>query len=333
MIDITIILPVYNVAKHIERSLQSVLRQDYQGVLECIIVDDCTLDNSMKIIDKLLSGYDGRIIFKIYHHKQNLGLSAARNTGTVHAMSDYVFYLDSDDEIMPNAVSTLADLAIKYTGVDIVYGDWYLPKASKGLYNDSRLPEYTDNRKDIVRYLLSGAVSMTGQNKLIRKQYILDNNLSFKEGIVYEDSLYTYYLANTAHSIAVSFVPIYIYYLNLNGITSVTTRKHLLSKIILVSDILDSKEDLSLGYKYSYCINFLNGTLRKDCEEYGLSSLVYANFQRLQYKAFKDGFYLIAFMAFVNRHCTSEFFEKLYRSFGYRVFRNIVLRKYRCRKY
>lgn len=332
MIKVSIIIPVYNVAKHIERCLHSVLSQDYEGLLECIIVDDCTPDDSMQIAVKLLSEYTGHINTKICHHKQNCGLSAARNTGVAEADGDYIFFLDSDDEIMPHAISVLVALVAKYPNVDIVYGDWYLPRRFKGLHNDIRLPEYTDSRKKIARYLLSGAVSMTGPNKLIRKQYILDNHLTFKEGIIHEDNLFTYYLANTAHSIAISFTPIYVYYLNQVGITSTVTPKHILSKITLANEILDYTKDILLGYKYYYCINLLNGALGGTLEEYGLSSQIHYTYKILQDRAFKDRFYLIALMAFINNHFNSDFFQRISGSLGYKIFKNIVLRRYRWRK-
>ena len=116
-------MPVYGVERHIERSLHSVMRQDYTGPLECIIVDDCTPDKSIEIADRLLHGYNGSICFHVIHRQENGGLSAARNTGIRESTGNYLFFLDSDDEIMPHTISTLMALAKKYPGVDLVYGD------------------------------------------------------------------------------------------------------------------------------------------------------------------------------------------------------------------
>ena len=80
--DISIIIPVYKVEKYISRCILSVMNQSCENVqIECLIVDDCTPDNSIDIIKGLISDYKGIVRFKILFHEKNLGLSAARNTG------------------------------------------------------------------------------------------------------------------------------------------------------------------------------------------------------------------------------------------------------------
>ena len=75
------------------------MRQTYQGAMECLIVDDCGTDDSMAIAERTIATYEGPIVFQVLHHERNRGLSAARNTGTLAAKGDYLYYLDSDDEI------------------------------------------------------------------------------------------------------------------------------------------------------------------------------------------------------------------------------------------
>ena len=96
---LSIIIPVYHVAPYIEDCLRSVMRQTYQGAMECLIVDDCGTDDSMAIAERTIATYEGPIVFQVLHHERNRGLSAARNTGTLAAKGDYLYYLDSDDEI------------------------------------------------------------------------------------------------------------------------------------------------------------------------------------------------------------------------------------------
>ena len=96
---ISVIIPVYNVAPYIAACLQSVMRQTAQAALECILVDDCGPDNSMEVVNETLKSYNGPVDFKIVRHTQNRGLSAARNTGMAAATGDYIYFLDSDDEI------------------------------------------------------------------------------------------------------------------------------------------------------------------------------------------------------------------------------------------
>ena len=104
---ISIVIPVYNVAPYIEDCLQSVMNQTWQGDLECILVDDCGTDDSMQLIEQRLQTYVGKIDFRIIHHQQNRGLSAARNSGIDAVTGDYVYFLDSDDEITSDCIERL----------------------------------------------------------------------------------------------------------------------------------------------------------------------------------------------------------------------------------
>lgn len=95
---ISIIVPIYNVEKYIKSCIDSIIQQDYPNI-ECIFVNDCTQDKSMIIVNNCLNKYKGSIEFKIINHENNLGLSAARNTGVKRSTGDYLYFLDSDDEL------------------------------------------------------------------------------------------------------------------------------------------------------------------------------------------------------------------------------------------
>ena len=81
MISISIIIPIYNVESFVAECLQSVAIQNYQGPIECILVDDCGTDKSIEIANSFIKNYKGDISFQLIHHDKNCGLSAARNTG------------------------------------------------------------------------------------------------------------------------------------------------------------------------------------------------------------------------------------------------------------
>ena len=71
MMDVSIIIPVYNVAPYIEDCLNSVMRQTYVGPMECILVDDCGTDDSMAVAERMITEYTGPIRFEILHHDHN----------------------------------------------------------------------------------------------------------------------------------------------------------------------------------------------------------------------------------------------------------------------
>ena len=102
---VSIIIPVYNVATFIVRCLQSVVIQKGVADMELLLVDDCGTDNSIELADNFLKDCKG-VNYKVLHHNQNRGLSAARNTGLKAAKGEYVYFLDSDD--------ALSDMAKKY---------------------------------------------------------------------------------------------------------------------------------------------------------------------------------------------------------------------------
>lgn len=110
MNSISIIIPVYNVEQYIHRCLESIIEQSIENVrIECILVDDCSPDKSMDIVQKIADDYHGEIQFKMLRHKENRGVSAARNTGLKHASGDYILFVDSDDYLLPNSISLFVE--------------------------------------------------------------------------------------------------------------------------------------------------------------------------------------------------------------------------------
>lgn len=90
--DISVIVPIYNVESYILECLQSVAAQTKTKNVECILVDDCGTDNSVKVAEQFISAYEGDISFALLHHPENEGLSAARNTGIKNARGKYLFF-------------------------------------------------------------------------------------------------------------------------------------------------------------------------------------------------------------------------------------------------
>ena len=107
---VSIIIPIYKVEQFIEDCLRSVYNQSYKN-LEIILVDDCTPDDSMLIARNFVSKKElpKGMEIKFLSHKKNRGLSAARNTGIDAATGDYIYFLDSDDELSPDCISLLAE--------------------------------------------------------------------------------------------------------------------------------------------------------------------------------------------------------------------------------
>lgn len=234
---VSIIIPIYNVESYILECLQSVANQTIEDKLECILVDDCGTDNSVSVAEQFVSSYCGNICFSLIHHKENRGLSAARNTGIKKARGKYLFFLDSDDTIMPYCLDMLFALAEKYQA-DMVQGFYESDLSSIEHFENSRLPEFSQDKSLLKRALLNyDVIPVMAQNRLILRNVIVDNNLYFKEGIIHEDNYWTFFLAKHIERMAICKEKVYYYRSTPDSITNkVNVAKETLAFHTMIED-------------------------------------------------------------------------------------------------
>ena len=224
---VSIIIPVFKVSDYVERCLLSVIKQDY-SYIECIIVDDCSPDDSIVKCKRLIDGYVGPIRFKILHHKRNRGLSAARNTGTDAATGDYIFYLDSDDEITADCISKLASPILCNDTIELVQGNYKVHRigGKQMIINPSTGPiRITTNEGVRELYHNYHILHVVAWNKLMKLSFIKDNGICFKEGLIYEDSLWMFYLLKYLKNVYVLNDVTYNYYVRPCSISTGTCQK------------------------------------------------------------------------------------------------------------
>ena len=202
---ISIIVPVYNVEPYIAECLQSVMNQTYQGPMECFMVDDCSTDRSMEIVERMIAGYEGSIEFSILHQEQNLGLSAARNTGIDVSSGDYVFFLDSDDVLSEDCIEYLIslirgeDFAMIAGGTKVFYDDY--DKSSRDVPSDVR---QISGREFLFKWIDDHSSVISAWNKLYSIKYLHKFKVLFR-GISYsEDVLFNFELFCRSSIICVS---------------------------------------------------------------------------------------------------------------------------------
>lgn len=192
---ISIIIPVYNVEAYIGECLQSVMSQTYTGAMECILVDDCGHDCSMEIARQLIDRYNGPIEFRIKRHEHNRGLSAARNTGMDVATGDYIYFIDSDDSILSETLALMVEMLKKYPDAEMIQAGAISDNSWVDIEHKN-LPEYSDDHIWIKSTILRRyIIPITSWNKLIKKDFLTIHNLKFKEGIIHEDELFSFYLS------------------------------------------------------------------------------------------------------------------------------------------
>lgn len=193
--NVSIIIPVYQVAPYIEECLRSVMRQTYTGTMECLIVDDCGSDESIAIAERMTAGYQGPIRFQILHHEQNRGLSAARNTGTMQAKGTYLYYLDSDDEMTEGCIETLMGQMMAYPELEMVQGNavrYFPSNRSVVEVKQVSLPLAVTNEEVRRCFYQLKQMQVNVWNKLIRRDLIVDNNILCLESVLYEDNLWSF---------------------------------------------------------------------------------------------------------------------------------------------
>lgn len=100
---VSVIIPLYNVENYVVKSLKSAFSQTYSDI-EYLLIDDCSSDHTMQVVEEYVSVHLRGDSVRIIHHDENCRLSVARNTGLKHANGEFVFFMDSDDEITPDCI-------------------------------------------------------------------------------------------------------------------------------------------------------------------------------------------------------------------------------------
>lgn len=264
---ISIIVPIYNVQEYIDRCIDSIICQECDDfALECVFVNDCTPDDSMNIIERKLRNYVGKIDFVIVNHKVNKGLSASRNTGVQYAKGDFVFFLDSDDKLEVSALKCMVDAMQvdkdKISVVDVIIGNTFLCKDGKSSMsyrsNVAFFLENTDEKA--LRKLLNRDLYHIACNKLVKRDLLLGHNISFQEGIIDEDLLWSYFVFYYAQGILVVPSITYIYEDNPGSIMNTTSDRivqRIQSRISICNIILNSPPRLSIIDYYMYVFYIL----------------------------------------------------------------------------
>ena len=207
--SVSIIVPVFNVGPYVEDCIKSVMRQTYDGLMECIVVDDCGTDNSMAKVEKLLAEYTGPILFKVLHHIRNCGLSEARNTGIKAAIGEWIWFIDSDDWIENGALNILYTMLGENEDKDIIciQKNNYLKEKKTFLsVNDILEAPILVSGK---QYLKSNLQKSVAAKFIVRRDFLINNKIWFYPGVLHEDILCVQILMYLASKVFVSNLPLY----------------------------------------------------------------------------------------------------------------------------
>jgi glycosyltransferase involved in cell wall biosynthesis len=213
---VTVSIPVFKCEKFIIRCLESVKSQTYKN-LEIILVNDCTPDNSMFLIKNFMEA-NQELNIKIIEHEENSGLSVVRNNGINASTGEYLFFLDSDDEITADCIELLVERAVK-TDAQIIIAQNRWINTFDNTTKDFGFPtiaekKYYDNHLEIFSVYSKGGFPSSSWNKLFKRDFIIDNQIYFVPGLFAQDELWFFHLLLKTDTLAIIDDITYLYYLH-----------------------------------------------------------------------------------------------------------------------
>ena len=265
-ITISIIIPVYNVSAYIERCLKSVIKQTYNH-FECILVDDASPDDSIAKCEQMIADYDGPIQFRILHHEHNKGLSAARNTGTDAATGDYILYIDSDDVISDDCVEKLMAPILEDKSIEMVIGE-HLRFSDDGFDSQKsswRQKENISSHEAVRNLYFDGKRHFppAAWNKLTSKDFIIKHQIRFKEGQIWEDTLWLFFVMKELSHVYIIPDVTYFYYYRPDSISYGTKKDELARQWCSVFETIsmnftpgDESQEAALHF-VRFCKNYM----------------------------------------------------------------------------
>lgn len=262
MPSVSVIIPVYRVEEYLADCVKSVLNQTFQ-YYEVILVDDGSPDHCPQLCDEWAEK-DSRISVI---HRENGGLSAARNTGVKAAKGDYLYFLDSDDELTPAALEVMHSLVEAYPQVDLVQGGFFEKKEDAGKPTPYNFPKYTEDAKLIKNTLLTfDGDLIKAQSRLVRRDFFIENELWFKEGIIHEDNYWTFFLAKCVKTMCFCNKRTYYHRMNPDSIThAINVKKEYNAFKVILEDFCNNIDDFLVGRQKELILETLVVALNKGC--------------------------------------------------------------------
>ena len=254
---VSVIIPVYGVEKYIERCARSLFSQTLDNI-EFIFIDDCTLDNSMKILYGIVEEYYPYIKDKNWSVKtkkmlKNSGLPAVRRDGILSATGEYLIHCDSDDWVEPQMFKSMYEKAIN-EHADIVVCDFF---TSTDYVDTKYVGTRAKQKKQFLYNLIKRQESWAVWNKLVLRS--LYSNITYPKYPMGEDMVVCLQLVAKCNKIAYLQSAFYHYYTNMESITHKKNEEHLIKlasqfceNTVIVNDYFRNETDKEIKKKYYY---------------------------------------------------------------------------------
>lgn len=246
---LSIVIPLYNKEKYIERCIKSVLSQDLRpNEYEIIIVNDGSTDSSSLICQNYTERYSNIYFF----NQENAGPSAARNRGLEATKGDYVYFLDADDYVAYNGLNCTIQIC-KQNNLDILIFN------TKEVKEDA-LPDFLSKKNDAITIQVMDGITYVAQHifkneawrYLINKDFLNDTGIKFSEGTLYEDAIFTASLFLKANKMAKVNLDVHRYVVVQNSIVTNKDPVHNLKFIQGMVYAVEKLNDLIKGLNSSH---------------------------------------------------------------------------------
>lgn len=210
-IFVSVVVPVYNVKKYLNKCISSIIVQTYDNY-EVLLIDDGSTDGSSEICDSFAEQYEKISVY----HKENGGLSDARNYANKFLKGNYIVYIDSDDYVDPDYISVMVKCREKYNA-DLVIASYVdedeLGKIlSKKVFNN-KITVY-DAKSALEEMCYEKKISTSACGKLIKKEYVYENE--FPKNMLYEDLATMYKIIGSCSTVVYIDCSMY-HYVQRNG--------------------------------------------------------------------------------------------------------------------
>lgn len=248
-IILSIIVPVYNVEKYLDTCLKSII-DNYEEGIEIILIDDGSKDRSDAICDEYAKKYE---YIKV-KHKENGGLSSARNVGIKVAKGKYIWFVDSDDYVKAESISEIIKMAKNDTDLILTSHCNVFPD---GTSIETYLDEPTENILPYEYFYNIGSASYAAVRFIAKKELIIRENIFFTEGIYHEDEEWSPRLLCSAKTFVVIPNSIYNYRVgNPQSIMGMSNPKKVYDKIYISKKIYNKIKDENLQGKMADFLNY-----------------------------------------------------------------------------
>ncbi|WP_300673845.1 glycosyltransferase [Soonwooa sp.] len=322
---VTISIPIFKCENFIIKTLESVVAQTYPNI-EVVLVNDKTPDNSAILVSNFIEEYQ-LSNWRLVELSENSGLSVVRNKGIDEATGEYIFFLDSDDTLVPTAISDFVERA-EETNAEVVVGEVRgikLPENEEvDVFPLLVKEDLLEGNNVILKCLVDGGFPVSSWNKLIRVDFLKENKIYFTKGLYAQDSLHTFEMALKLNKIAFLRKKTYDYYLHSDSVIHNRKKVHFDNWITIANKLNDycvaEKNEARRLQILKYLLTFKSATLlmnwkaQKNEELWKYSYDAYSKLEGLRVSDYFSS-------AFSSKEKKDNFYMSLPTNLGYKLFR------------